>query len=115
MKDSVDEPTAAASRVLYTPAMLRTGPSTRVEKLHTRKKISSGLQNCQTSNWTPLRYFAPMPIIVMAVQAAASEMATPVTAPILAPRTFCSTPERMDSIVAARGGGTSDANGAMAS
>ena len=79
------------------------GPRTRVEKLHTRKKISSGRMNCHQSNWSPLRYFAPMPIMDMAVQAAASDMATPVTAPSFAPRTFCSTAERMDSMVAASG------------
>ena len=103
LKDSVDVPTDSARRVLYTPAMPRMGPRTRVEKLHTRRKTSSGLRNSHQSNCVPLRYFEPTPMRLMAVQAAARETATPVTAPIFAPRTPCSTPRRMDSIVAVRG------------
>ena len=74
-----------------------------MEKLHTRRKTSSGLRNSHQSNCVPLRYFDPTPMRLMAVQAAARETATPVTAPIFAPRTPCSTPRRMDSIVAVRG------------
>ena len=103
LNDSVDVPTAAASRVLYTPAMPRMGPSTRVEKLHTRRNIRRGRTNCHQSNWRPLRYFDPMPMRVMAVQAAASDTATLETAPSLSESTPFSTAFSMLSIVAARG------------